>query len=318
MGAMKGLKKTEKMMVVVFAAALLVLPAALQAQQAPAAAQAPAKVEKAPAANKLIATVGKDKITEDSVFAPLAMMPPQFRSRYETPDGKKNLVERAIQMSLLSQEARRLNIDKKEEIARRIKEMADQFIVQELTKQEVMDKLTVTDADMLQHFNQNKDSFTKEEKVRVSLIMFEAKDNATQQVKDQKKAMADQALARVKKGDDFEAVAKEVSEDTRTKSRGGNAGLFARGKRTDLYGDAFEQKAFSLPLDAVSDVFQGKDGYYIIKVMEKKAQEQEKFEDVKQLFERTLKTEKQKAAMDSYLDGLKKKYPVKMLDESMK
>ena len=280
--------------------------------------QAPAKAEKAPATNKVIATVGKDKITEDSVFAPLAMMPPQFRSRYETPEGKKKLFERAMQMSLLSQEARRLNIDKKEDIARRIKEMADQFIVQELTKQEVMDKITVTDADMLQYYNQNKDSFAKEEKVRVNLIMFEAKDNATQQVKDQKKNLAEKALARIKKGEDFEAVAKEVSEDTRTKSRGGNAGLFGRGKRTDLYGEAFEQKAFSLPVDAVSDVFQGKDGYYIIKVMEKKPQEQETFEDVKPRIERTLKTEKQKTAMDSYLEGLKKKYPVKMLDESLK
>jgi parvulin-like peptidyl-prolyl isomerase len=246
------------------------------------------------------------------------MMPPQFRSRYETPEGKQKLLERAVQMSLLSQEARRLNLDKKEDIARRIKEMADQFIVQELTKQEVMDKIIVSDADMLQHYNQNKSSFAKEEKVRVSLIMFEAKDNATQQVKDQKKNMADQAFKRVKAGEDFEAVAKEVSEDTRTKSRGGNAGLFARGKRTDVYGDVFEQKAFSLPLDAVSDVFQAKDGYYIIKVMEKKAQEQETFDEVKQRIERTLKTEKQKTAMESYLEGLKKRYPVKMLDESKK
>ena len=318
MKAMKAVKRTGLMIVVAGVVALIAGPGASQPQQGPLAVPAPAKVEKAPVKDKVLATVGKDKITEEGVFAPLAMMPPQFRSRYETPDGKKKLLERAVQMSLLSQEARRLNIDKKEDIARRIKEMADQFIVQELTKQEVMDKIIVTDADMLQHFNQNKDSFAKEEKVRVSLIMFEAKDNATQQVKDQKKNMADQALARVKKGDDFEAVAKEVSEDTRTKSRGGNAGLFARGKRIDVYGDVFEQKAFSQPLDAVSDVFQAKDGYYIIKVMEKKAQEQETFEDVKQRIERTLKTEKQKTAMESYLEGLKKRYTVKMLDESLK
>lgn len=314
MKAMKAVKRTGLMIVV----ALIVGLGASQAQQGPLAEAAPAKVEKAPVKDKVLATVGKDKITEDGVFAPLAMMPPQFRSRYETAEGKKKLLERAVQMSLLSQEARRLNMDKKEDIARRIKEMADQLMVQELTKQEVMDKIIVSDADMREHYNQNKSSFAKEEKVRVSLIMFEAKDNATQQIKDQKKNMAEEAFKRVKAGEDFEAVAKEVSEDTRTKSRGGNVGLFARGKRTDMYGDVFEQKAFSLPLNAVSDVFQGKDGYYIIKVMEKKAQEQETFEDVKQRIERTLKTEKQKTAMDSYLEGLKKRYPVKMLDESVK
>jgi len=315
---MKVLKKTKQMIVVVCATALLIVPAALQAQQGPAAMQAPAKVEKAPASNKVLATVGKDKITEGSIFAPLATMPPQFRSRYETPEGKTKLIERAIQMSLLSQEARRLNIDKKEDIALRIKEMVDQFISQALTKQEVVDKITVTEADMLQHFNQNKDSFTKEEKVRVCLMMFAARDNDTQQVKDQKKTLAEQALARVKKGEDFEALAKEVSEDTRTKSRGGNTGLFARGKRTDLYGDVFEQKAFSLPLDAVSDVFQGNDGYYILKVMEKKPQEKETFEEAKPRIERTLKNEKQLTALNSYLEGLKKRYTVKMLDAGVK
>jgi peptidyl-prolyl cis-trans isomerase C len=315
---MKGMQRTGLMIMVVFAAALLAGPAASQTQQGPAAVQPSAKAAPAPAKDKVIATVGKDKITEDSVFAPLAMMPPQFRSRYETPDGKKKLFERAVQMSLLSQEARKLNIDKKEDIARRIKEMADQFIVQELTKQEVMDKITVTDAEMLQYYNQNKASFAKDEKVRVDLIMFEAKDNATQQVKDQAKDLADQALARIKKGEDFETVAKEASQDMRTKNRGGNAGLFARGKRVELYGEAFEQKAFSLPVDTVSDVFQGKDGYFIIKVMEKKPQEQETFEDAKQRIERTLKNEKQKAAMESYLEGLKKKYSVKILDESLK
>jgi peptidyl-prolyl cis-trans isomerase C len=315
---MKTMQRTGLMIMVFFAAALLAEPAASLAQQGPAAVQAPAKAAPAPAKDKVLATVGKDKITEESVFAPLAMMPPQFRSRYETPDGKKKLFERAVQMSLLSQEARTLNIDKKEDVARRIKEMADQFIVQELTKQEVMDKITVTDAEMLQYYNQNKASFAKDEKARVNLIMFDVKDNATQQVKDEKKNLADQALARIKKGEDFEAVAKEVSQDMRTKTRGGNSGLFARGKRIDLYGETFEKQAFSLPVNTVSDVFQGKNGYYIIKVMEKKPQEQETFEEVKQRIERTLKTEKQKTAMDSYLEGLKKKYSVKILDESMK
>ena len=53
---MKLLKKTEQMIVVVFALALLAGPAALQAQQGPAAMQAPAKVEKAATSNKVLAT----------------------------------------------------------------------------------------------------------------------------------------------------------------------------------------------------------------------------------------------------------------------
>ena len=288
-----------------------------QPKEAVKSAEAPKSADAA-VKGKVLATVGNEKITEESVFAPLAMMPPQFKSRYETPDGKKKLLERSVQMSLLSQEARKLKITDKPEIASRIKEMADQLIVQELTKQEVLDKITTTDADLQKYYDQNKDSFKEDEKVRVDLIMFNVKDNEDQKVAGQKKALAEKALARIKKGEDFEKVAKEVSEDERTKSRGGNTGLFARGKRTDLYGEAFDEKSFSLALNAVSDVFKGKDGLFIIKVMEKKPMVQPPFEEVKQRIERTLKTEKQKTAMDSYLEELKKKYPVKMFDESAK
>ena len=64
-------------------------------------------------------------------------------------------------------------------------------------------------------------------------------------------------------------------------------------------------------------MFQGKGGYYIIQVVEKKPREQEKFEDVKPRIERQLKTEKQKESMEKYLEDLKKKYPVEVLDKSM-
>jgi peptidyl-prolyl cis-trans isomerase C len=315
---MKVMKRTGLIIVSACVAALLATPPAVRAQGTAPAAQISEKAAKTPASNKVLATVGKEKITEETLFAPLAMMPPQFRARYETPEGKKKLFERAVQMSLLAQEARSLNIDKKEEIAQRIKDMIDQLIVQELTKKEVLDKVTVTDADMLQHYNQNKDIFAKREKVRVNFMLFEAKDNSTQPIKDAKKKSAEKALKRIKQGESFESVAAQVSEDSRTKSRGGSLSLFARGDHTQVYGEAFEQKAFSLPVDAVSDVFQSKNGYYIIKVMEKKPQEQEKFEDVKTRIERTLKTEKQKTAMESYIEGLKKKYTVETLDESLK
>lgn len=267
---------------------------------------------------KVIAIVGKEKITEEDVFAPLSMMPPQFRSRYETPDGKKKLFERAVQMSLLSQEARRRGIDKQEEIAKKIKEMTDQIIIQELTKQAISDQIEVSDAEIQNCYNQNTASFIEEEKVKVNLIQFEVKDNATAAQKSEKKKLAEQTYKRLKKGEDFETVAKEVSDDKRTKTRGGNTGFFTRGKRTDIYGAAFEEKAFSLKQGDISDVFEGKNGYYIIKVTERKEQKQQTLDEAKPRIERTLKQEKQKKAFDDYLESLKKRYPVQIKDESLK
>lgn len=267
---------------------------------------------------KILATVGKEKITEEDVMAPISMMPPQFRSRYETPDGKKKLFERAVQMSLLSQEARRRGIDKQDDVAKKIKEMTDQIIIQELTKQVISDQIAVSDAEIQKYYNENAASFVEEEKVKVNLIQFEVKDNATEQEKNEKKKLAEQTLKRLKKGEDFETVAKEVSDDKRTKTRGGNTGFFTRGKRTDIYGEAFETKAFSLKPGEISDVFQGKNGYYIIKVAERKEQKQQTLEEAKPRIERTLKQEKQKKAFDDYIESLKKRYPVQIKEESLK
>jgi parvulin-like peptidyl-prolyl isomerase len=312
--------KVLKTLCVAAVLVVMLMPATVPAQPVTAdnaTAVAPAPAQEAPKSNKVLAVVGKEKITEADVFAPIATMPPQFRSRYETPDGKKKLFERSVQMSLLSQEARRLGIDKKEDVAKKIKEMADQFIIQELTKQVISDKVTVSDAEIQENYNQNKATYLEEEKVKANLIQFEVKADAAADVKSEKKKLAEQTHKRLKKGEDFEAVAKEVSDDKRTKTRGGSTGFFGAGKRKETYGEAFEQKVFSLKPGELSDVFEGKDGYYIVKVVEKKEQKQQTLEEVKPRIERTLKQDKQKKAFDDYLEALKKRYPVQIKEQSM-
>ncbi len=112
--------KVLKTLCVAAVLVVMLMPATVPAQPVKAdnaTAVAPAPAQEAPKSNKVLAVVGKEKITEADVFAPIATMPPQFRSRYETPDGKKKLFERSVQMSLLSQEARLLGFDKKEDVA---------------------------------------------------------------------------------------------------------------------------------------------------------------------------------------------------------
>jgi len=294
---------------------MMLMPATVPAQETTpdkAATVAPAPGKETPKSDKVMAIVGKEKITEADVYSPIAMMPPQFRSRYETPEGKKKLFERSIQMSLLSQEARRLGIEKKEEVAKKIKEMSDQLIIQELTKQVISDKVTVSDAEIKENYNQNKANYIEEEKVKANLIQFEVKAGATADVKTEKKKLAEQTLKRLKKGENFEAVAKEVSDDKRTKTRGGSTGFFSAGKRKEIYGEAFEKKAFSIKPGEMSDVFEGKDGYYIVKVLEKKEQKQQTLEEVKPRIERTLKQEKQKKAFDDTLNRSRNGIPCRL------
>lgn len=75
------------------------------------------------------------------------------------------------------------------------------------------------------------------------------------------KAMAEAALARLKKGEPFEKVAKEASEDT-SAANGGSLGCFGREQMVPEFSSA----AFSLAPGAMSDLVKSSFGYHIIKV----------------------------------------------------
>ncbi|MBN2193907.1 MAG: peptidyl-prolyl cis-trans isomerase [Polyangiaceae bacterium] len=86
-----------------------------------------------------------------------------------------------------------------------------------------------------------------------------AKDTVSRS-KEEAKALADQVLARVRKGEDFSKVAQELS-DCPSKARGGDLGTFAR----DRMAPAFSKAAFELKVGGVSEVVETPFGYHVIK-----------------------------------------------------
>src|SRR5262249_61240498 len=76
---------------------------------------------------------------------------------------------------------------------------------------------------------------------------------------------AEDVLAKVKAGSDFAELAKKESQDPGSASKGGDLGLFARGRMVP----AFEAAAFALEPGGVSDIVETPFGFHIIKVDEK-------------------------------------------------
>ncbi|MCE1254046.1 MAG: peptidylprolyl isomerase, partial [Anaerolineae bacterium] len=73
-------------------------------------------------------------------------------------------------------------------------------------------------------------------------------------------ATAKQVKERLAKGEDFVALAKELSTDTGSKESGGDLGWFARGKMVS----EFEKAAFDLQVGQISEPVQTQFGYHII------------------------------------------------------
>ncbi len=68
-------------------------------------------------------------------------------------------------------------------------------------------------------------------------------------------------LDRIKNGEKFGKLAKELSTDTGSAKRDGNLGYFTRGKMVK----AFEEVAFKLQVGQVSEPVKSEFGYHVIK-----------------------------------------------------
>ena len=77
----------------------------------------------------------------------------------------------------------------------------------------------------------------------------------------QKQSEAIAILDRIKKGEKFGKLAKELSADSGSAKRDGNLGFFGRGKMVK----EFETAAFNLQVGQISEPVKTQYGYHIIK-----------------------------------------------------
>ena len=112
-------------------------------------------------------------------------------------------------------------------------------------------------------------------------------------------AEAKQVAERLKKGEDFATVAKEVSKDP--SAEGGDLGFFSRGQMLK----PFEDAAFALEIGQVSEPVQTQFGWHIIKVEEKRTRPLPTFDQVKDTIVSQLTQQKAKDTIKQLHDAAK-------------
>ncbi|MGE7663570.1 peptidylprolyl isomerase [Peribacillus sp. NPDC097197] len=130
-------------------------------------------------------------------------------------------------------------------------------------------------------------------------------------VKDKK--TAEEVKAKLDKGGDFAALAKEYSTDTGTAAKGGDLGWFSTGEMVP----EFETAAAKLKKDEISKPIKSEFGYHIIQLQDKK--EKESYKDMKKDLEYKLKVAKiDQTKVQNILDSEIKKADVKVKDKELK
>jgi peptidyl-prolyl cis-trans isomerase C len=167
-------------------------------------------------------------------------------------------------------------------------------------------KTNVTDADAKQYYDSHAKDFETPEQVRASHILISTKpkdpNSDPNQAKTAAKTKIDALLKQVKEGGDFAELAKKNS-DCPSSATGGDLGLFARGSMVK----SFEDAAFTLKPNEVSDIVETEVGYHIIKVTEHKDASTVPFDEAKAGITEQLTTEKKNEIIRAYLQSLKEK-----------
>jgi len=166
-----------------------------------------------------------------------------------------------------------------------------------------------SDEEVQKFYSDNPKLWQRNETVRAQHVLVKVDANADAATKAAKKKAAEDALARVNKGEPFEKVAQEVSDDPGSKARGGELPPFSKGQMTPK----FEETAFATPPGKVSKVFETPFGYHFLKVKAKEAAKTLKLEEVKNEISAHLRRLKQGEETRLLLEELRKGADVKIL-----
>ncbi len=256
----------------------------------------------------------------------------EFSKQYEAQ--KKELLERMITERLLLQEARKSNLNVNEQLRMYIDNIKTQYNIgsdEELRRQmaqqgidfevwrrqqekallqqavifsEVGRNIVIDETDVVNYFDQHPDEFTDPTEYKLKAISISSEEKNDDEVR-AKIQEIDEKLAA---GEDMAALASQYSEGPEKESQG-DLGTFKQGELAGPLQNAVE----NLEAGDMTSWIQMPNGWYRIKLEEKKESRLKPFEEVKSEIENKLYNQEQQKKIQEYVEELRKRSYIKIL-----
>ena len=232
----------------------------LPGMQAGAAAAAQPTV----APDKVVLTVGSEKITAKEFDSYIEGLPEQLRAQARGPL-KRQMAEQIVRVKVLSQQAKKSGLDQDPALKSRIAFQTENLLAG-AAYSDMLKNVKVDEAAAQAYFNEHKNEW-EEVSARHILIRYKGSpvplpEGKTELSEEQALAKAQEIRKKLVAGGDFAAIAKAESDDTGSGANGGELGTF---KRNSMVPE-FEKAAFSLPVGQVSEPIKTQFGYHLIRV----------------------------------------------------
>ena len=245
----------------------------------------------------ILASFGNQTITLGEFNLIWEEVPEEYKLQLD----KSMLLDQLISEKLLIQEAIIMGLEEDDDVLEQVKKITEQILVQVLIEKEILDKVKVNDEEVLEYYEQSKDSFTEKEQVYLYNILVETEEEA--------QVILEQLIA----GANFSEIAIEKSIGP-SAAQGGDLEYIAKGTMIP----EIEEVIFALELEELSKVVKTDFGFHVLKITDKKPETVKALEEVKEEIIQTLLPTKQKEAFDNLLEELKDKVEIEIDEEALR
>jgi peptidyl-prolyl cis-trans isomerase SurA len=142
----------------------------------------------------------------------------------------------------------------------------EQIMIERLREREVYRRIQISDEDIDRLLAERRAELNADAEINIAQILVTVPEGADATTVAVRRAVAAAALARVRGGEDFAAVAREISEDG-NRERGGEIGLRPASRLPDLFVDAVRTLQ---PGELTPEPLRSSAGFHVLKLIERK------------------------------------------------
>lgn len=246
--------------------------------------------------DKKLAVVDNIEIRKSDLDRIIEKYPVNKRIFFETEQGMNQLLEQKIAFMLMSRYAKEKEFDKTEDFGKKFEELTEQLLTQ-IVMAKMFAEINISKEDIKKSYKDNIEKFIEGKTVTARHILVEKEGDIIKI----KKEIEDGEIL-------FEDAAKKYSMCP-SKEREGSLGIIKRGMMVT----EFEEIAFNLELNVLSEPVKTQFGYHLIKVEEKTEPYTMSFQEVKDKIRDQLLAQKQQEKYEEHINELKKRYKVEII-----
>jgi peptidyl-prolyl cis-trans isomerase C len=213
--------------------------------------------------------------------------------------GRENIIQimhkRVFDVVLPDYAVQKLKILEIPEIKETLEKRKEQFLVYQFYQQQIKEDVTVTEREIENFYNDNKEQLIRSEMRDFSIILVSDRDKANE------------VMVRARGGSDFNKLVREFTEDDAAKENFGQTGLVMRGQYPE-----YDETAFSLEnIGDISDPINTKRGWAVIRLNEMQPERTPTLAEAAQAIKTQIMEDRAESLLQEKLAGWREDYIIK-------